>query len=157
MGLSLIVALFFATFSCGFLPPMNTSALVINQTNYVSACGLNVLTFTATGRQPFYFDFVLTPVNDDFPNVNFVVNLAPYAPSKSDTSLNAFDPGCATYSCVSNSSAGCVISVACGDQTKPWFAYVQPGNSAEGAFSIDIVVRRMIFSIFSSIKIFLQN
>lgn len=151
MGLCLIVALLFATLSCGFLPPLNTSALVVNRTNYVSACGLNVLTYTVNGRQPYYYDFVLTPVLEgEIQNVAFVAFLAPYGPSTSDTFLNAFDPGCAPYSCRSNSSAGCSISVVCnGDQSKPFFAYVRTTNGAEGLFSIDLVVRRMFFLAFS--------
>jgi hypothetical protein len=77
VGHILFLGLLVTFLSGGFVPPFITSALVVNQTEYVSACSVAIFTFQATSNGDFYFDLVFTPKIAN----NFSVSLARFGPS----------------------------------------------------------------------------
>jgi hypothetical protein len=73
-----LVTLLISSIYGGFFPPSNSTTLVVNQTEYVSACGVRILTFTATSTAAnFYFDLVFTPRISN----NFEITMARFGPS----------------------------------------------------------------------------
>lgn len=138
VGHILFLGLLVAFLNGGFVPPSNSSQLVINQTEYVSACGVAIFTFQATSSGDFYFDLVFTPKIAN----NFSVTLARYGPSPGDASVyNAFENGCGQYRCNAVGLASCTLTELCGDQDKPWFVYVRSNINLEGNFSFNLIVR----------------
>jgi hypothetical protein len=59
------------------------------------------------------------------------------------STYNAFEQGCAAYSCNAVGLASCTLTELCGDQDKPWFVYVRSNINMEGNFSFNLIVRRM--------------